>query len=166
MRVLLYPFMAIASLVFMLLTWLLAPLLALTSSPTGYLPLWLSWFQTFDASMDEGRQPQYGFTGSDWWVRTRWLWRNPGYTFDYDPLGIVFYPDEWRVIKFSDVDGITSFFALAPGAFNYEYGGRFISLKFGWKAWNYFDAASGTFRTTAWGPAMRAPLCITMSVKR
>lgn len=158
---LVYPAFVLASLFMTALTCLLAPLLALFVNPqTGNLPRCLYYFQTFDASCFEGRNPQYGFTGSNWWVATRWLWRNPAYGFDYWPFGIAFVPAAWTVTR-SDA---TWFVAKGPyGQFNVEYGGQRLRLKLGWKAANYFDATTGKFRTTSWGPEMRTSLCFTIS---
>ena len=76
--IILWFFGAIASLFFTILTWILAPWLAKQAGADGNLPPHLRWFQTFDATLDEGRKPQYGFTGTDVEVRTKWLRRNPG----------------------------------------------------------------------------------------
>lgn len=154
MYAILYPFMVICSVAITLLTYALAPLLALFVRSDGNLPKRLYWFQTFDATCFEGRQPQYGFTGSDWWVATRWLWRNPAYGFDYWPLGIAFDPKHWRMVREDEW-----FIAFGPyGQFCIEHGGSF-SLKLGWKAKNYRE--NGAWITRSWGPDYRAPLCFT-----
>lgn len=96
-----------------------------------------------------------------WWLRVRWLWRNPGYGFGYYAAGIAFAPAEWRVVHFSTDGSSTTFLATDGRHFNFELGRSWLSLKLGWKAWNYFDAASGTFRSTPWGPEMRTMICST-----
>ncbi|MFD2271429.1 hypothetical protein ACFS07_13470 [Undibacterium arcticum] len=68
-----------------------APLFA---SQDGWLPNWLAWVQTFDASLDAG-----GAQGS-YWGRVAWLNRNPAYGFSYWALGVPFNPSEWRVTAF------------------------------------------------------------------
>lgn len=158
MYLILYPFMALASVLLGVLTWLIAPILARFVDPaTGNLPKYLYWFQTFDNTCFAGREPQYGFVGTDREAATYWLRRNPGYGFDYFPLGVAFDPAKWRVIRHDAF----WFIALGPnGQFNIEHGGSF-TLKLGWKAWNYYDATTGTFRTTPWGPEMRTSICCT-----
>lgn len=158
-----YPFFVIASLGFTLLTYVLAPLVALFVKPDGNLPAWLSWFQTFDATLFEGRQPQYGFTGSNWWVSTLWLWRNPAYTFDYMPLGVAWDKTQWSSSYSVSTSGATTFWAKGPnGQFNYEYGGTLVQVKVGWKAWNLFDATTDKYRDGNWGPLPRIPFCFTI----
>lgn len=158
MYLILYPFMALASVSLAGLTWLFAPLLARYVDPTtGNLPKYLYWFQTFDATCFEGRKPQYGMTGTDQEVAAAWLRRNPGYGFDYWPLGIAFDPTEWRIVR---NDG-KWFIALGPnGKFNVESS---FGLKLGWKAWNYVDHNTGEFfgPDYSWGPEHRTSLCFT-----
>jgi len=156
-----YPFMAALSVALGALTWLIAPLLAKTVGPDGNLPRRLRWFQTFDATCFEGRKPQYGFVGTDQEAATWWLRRNPGYGFDYWPLGCVFDPAAWHVLAYRP-DG-SLFIAIGPrGRFCLE--GKFgLRFKFGWKAWNYFDPATRAWKTTPFGPEWRAPICFTIS---
>lgn len=163
MYALLYPFYVVASLLFALITVIFAPLIAKFVDANGNLPKWLSWFETFDANLFEGRQPQYGMTGTDQEVAAQWLRRNPGYTFDYIPLGVAWDKSQWTA-KFSvSESGATSFWAKGPnGQFNYEYGGKHIQLKFGWKAWNLYDAQAGGYRDGTWGPLARIPVCFTI----
>ena len=114
--IILWFFGAIASLFFTILTWILAPWLAKQAGADGNLPPHLRWFQTFDATLDEGRKPQYGFTGTDVEVRTKWLRRNPGYGFDYYLLGIKYVADDWAIVRNDD----KVFYAVSKsGAFNY-----------------------------------------------
>ncbi len=73
---------------------LLAPVLPLFASKDGYLPKWLSWFQTPD-------NPLYGDerfikTHKDsYWTRCLWLWRNSAYGW------------AWNVLAFKVQDGYT-----------------------------------------------------------
>lgn len=159
MMFLAYPFLAVASVLFAALTMILAPLLALFVGKDGNLPGLLRLFQTFDATCFEGRQPQYGFTGSDWWVACRWLWRNPGYSLDRQVLGCAFDPAQWRVIAYRP-DG-SLFIAIGPGG-RFNLCGRIgLRFKFGWKAWNMWDDAR--WKTQPWGPDWRIPICCTIS---
>ncbi len=155
--IILYPFYFIACWVFTGLTYVLAPILSLMADAEGNLPHWLRWFQTFDASLDEGRNPPYNFTGSDWWVRTRWLWRNPGYTFDLEVLGVRFIPTQWVVVKW---DGDIFYARTACGAFCYERSKPF-RVKLGWKAWNHFDPETGQFIPGNWARFPKIPIACT-----
>jgi len=132
----------------------LAPLVALFADANGNLPLYLMWLQTFDATLDEGRQPAYGYTGSNWWVRTRWLWRNPGYTFDMNVLGIMWNPADWTCIHAG-----AYFFAIANnGAFNFEW----KRVKLGWKAQNHYDWTTGQWIPGNWAKYPKIPICFSL----
>lgn len=166
-----YPFLALASLLFAALTMVLAPVLTLFSDADGNLPGALRLFQTFDATLDAGwRDGYFGDWKAKriapkrlclWWLRTRWLWRNPGYTFDYEVLGCAFDPMNWRVLRYSAGGSKVTFLAVGPRLrFNlYLQRGNFY-LKLGWKAWNYWDGVR--FDGKPWGPEARAPICFTI----
>ena len=75
---------------------LLAPFVVLFSSSEGWLPSWLSWFQTPDYSLvgDGGWQKEHWQfrkklpqSLSIYVGRVGWLWRNNMYGFDIDVLG-------------------------------------------------------------------------------
>lgn len=164
-----YPLAALNDLAFTLLACLLfnwwVPLFA---DADGNLPNALSWFQTFDASLDAGWQD--GYIAAKWGTpglrrylaRVYWLYRNPGYGYSYWVGGVVFDPAQW-VVTHNQIDattGKTLWIARGPhGAFNINYLGRFGNAKLGWKAWNYWDGAA--WKTTPWGPVWRAPICFT-----
>lgn len=89
-----YPILVIINLIGTVLTYPLAPLLALFhSNQIGWcdnatkwavgprLPKLLSWFQTPDNSLDGDRTFEYHFPEKNWWSKTHWLWRNPFYGF-------------------------------------------------------------------------------------
>ncbi|WP_175787601.1 DUF7338 family protein [Burkholderia anthina] len=171
MYAILYLFMALASLLGVAATWLLAPLLAFTADADGNLPRALHWFQTFDNTLDAGWKVQgsYGTylqngaipTGPTlWWYRTCWLWRNPGYGFDYWPLGLEFYAAEWTV----RVDSAKWWIATGPnGAFCVKYlGTTGVGLKLGWKAWAYWQSGAWAPNSYLWGPDRRLPICFTL----
>lgn len=165
----LYPFLALLSVLAVVVTWIFAPLLALTADSYGNLPRFLYWFQTFDNTLDAGWRVQgnYGTYLQDgrvptgitlWWYRTKWLWRNPGYGFDYWPFGCAFDASQWTVTTNNDRWWIASgpngrfcIRSLAPG----------VSLKLGWKAWAYWDNGAWKPDAYTWGPERRAPLCFT-----
>lgn len=168
---LIYPFLAFASLLFAGLTMVLAPALVLFADASGNLPGRLALFQTFDATLDAGwRDGYFGSWQAEgavptcwrlWWLRTRWLWRNPGYTFDYTVLGCAFDSSEWHVIRCEvPANGPVSFFTIGPsGRFNWMGKiGRF-QVKLGWKAWNMWDSTASKWKAEPWGPELRIPLC-------
>lgn len=92
LRLLLYLVLFPLNLIVLLVACILAPLLPLFASNDGWLPKWLSWFQTPDASLD----------GDSGWRNTSkhpcvnklprylrqvlWLWRNPSYGFNWTVL--------------------------------------------------------------------------------
>ena len=143
---LLYPFAAMLSAFFALLTWVLAPLLALTVCD-GYLPKYLYWFQTFDNSFVSGPLSMGWVPG--YVSSVRWLWRNPSYGFDMFLLGIKFDKSEWTVMR----DEPNCFFAYSRyGAFSY----RGAWFKFGWKAW----AGLSGIPNQAWLKYGRVPVVV------
>jgi hypothetical protein len=163
---------AIADTLFTLISFPLAPLIALAANAQGNLPKCLTWFQTFDASLDVGWQQDYfgTWSASDtvptgvslWWYRVRWLWRNPGYGFSYYAVGIAFEPANWRVLHYSVNGTNTTFIATDGRQFNIELGWSWLQVKIGWKAWNYFNPQTKSFNTTPWGPLMRTMICATI----
>ena len=172
---LVYPLLAVASVLFAALTMVLAPVLALTADAGGNLPGALRLFQTFDATLDAGwRDGYFGTWKADgtapagwrlWWLRARWLWRNPGYTFDYQVLGCAFDSTQWAVRCCKQGEsGNLLFFATGPlGRFNWTGRLGSIQWKLGWKAWNMWDSANGRWSATPWGTSWRVPLCATLS---
>jgi len=142
-----------------------APLFA---TADAQLPRWLRWLETFDASLDEGWRGGYfgvvwdGVTPGRWaryWLRVRWLYRNPAYGFSYWALGRDFDPKQWTVLAFEQTPTRDLFHAVGPdGQFNLTYYGRWGTLKLGWKAWNYFDPDTRDWKPGyVWGPLRRVP---------
>ncbi|MEX3556196.1 MAG: hypothetical protein VB131_06320 [Burkholderia gladioli] len=171
MYLILYPFFAFTSWLMTVVTFVFAPLLALTADATGNLPKWLYWFQTFDNTLDAGWKVQgnYGSYHVDgavpagvtlWWYRTRWLWRNPAYGWDYWPLGVAIDVSKWTV----RVNTVTWWIATGPhGQFCVRYlATKGVGLKLGWKAWAYWRDGAWMPEGYAWGPSRRAPLCLTL----
>lgn len=81
-----YLLLAPLSIAFTLLAILLSPILALLVKSDGYLPDWLSWFQTPDnpAIGDKMFQEnQMSWTKSKYLYALFWLCRNPAYGFDH-----------------------------------------------------------------------------------
>lgn len=137
---------------------LLAPVLPFFVQDDGYLPDWLSWFQTPDNSCDGDEGHWERHPGKDWWStykrRTAWFWRNVAYGFDISVLGancrltdtLEIYGDEetdnsplhpgwvFRVIK---RDGHAIYFQLY---FVYAYPWtkkRCLRGNLGWKLWDF-----------------------------
>lgn len=168
MYTLAYPFLALADILVTLFAWSAVnwwvPIFA---DRHGYLPRWLKWFQTFDASLDWGWQggtPGFNPDGSQHWNRVKWIYRNPAYGFAYWALGISFDPARWRVRRFVSTPSLELFVATGPnGLFNLYYHGRLGMLKLGWKAWNYYDTSTGRWKTKPWGPVWRAPATFSVS---
>ncbi|MCH4546829.1 hypothetical protein MK632_13700 [Rhizobium changzhiense] len=84
-----------ANLAFVLLAYILAPLLAAISLVTGSrLPGVLQWFSTLDADLDggisqrvKGYRPDLTGWGL-WWQRTCWICRNPAHGWQSELLGM------------------------------------------------------------------------------
>lgn len=190
MFVLLYPFMILLSFFFVLLTFLLSPWLAWMADEDGNLPWWLKYFQTHDNTLDAGWKVQgnYGSYLKDgtvptklerYWYRICWLWRNPGYGFDYYLLGMEVDPSECRVIRASrtpryemsdqgpvQIGETQVFFAIGPnGHFCLFYVGFWGELKIGWKIRAYWDDVLEQWRPPDfhWGPLHRTSICGTYS---
>ena len=70
---------------------LLAPVLPLFADESGWLPSWLSWFQTPDNSLDgdRGHRERWPKDGAVWTYarRVAWLLRNCAYGFNIDVIG-------------------------------------------------------------------------------
>jgi hypothetical protein len=140
-----YTLRTILQLVFTIVAYVLTPFIVPLCDDKGNLPVWLSWFQTFDASCDAGWQDGYfAVTGVPtgyklWWLRTRWLWRNPAYGFCYGPLGIAYDPAQW-VIDEIQTNGATLTLLRAHTIDNKYFCYTDSSgAKFGYKLWWAFD---------------------------
>ena len=143
---LIYPFYALASLFFAVLTFLLAPVLALLVGSDGNLPKPLYWFQTFDNPVTAGMVAPYHWPYSEYVCKIMWLWRNPAYGFDMFLLGLQFNPTAWTVVK----DEPDCFFAYSKGG-AFSFRGKYF--KFGWKAWARLSG------TPNWVNNEKIPVC-------
>ena len=171
-----YGFLTILNLLFTLFAVIVAPFVATFADKDGNLPDFLAWFATFDASLDAGWKdgyfprkngPDYSVVAPKnielWWLRTRWLWRNPAYGFCYWVLGTPFNPEDWTVETFIQEGNYTKFIARSKdGHFCIGYNGPLGSYKFGWKAWNYFqkldENGKPVWNDKPWGPEWIAPI--------
>ncbi|HIU85219.1 MAG TPA: hypothetical protein IAC66_07640 [Candidatus Aphodousia gallistercoris] len=86
------------SIAFAVIGRLLAPVLALFCDEQGWLPEWLSWFQTPDTSCDgdAGHHERWPKEGAFWTYarRVAWLLRNVSYGFDIQVLGADIFPGD------------------------------------------------------------------------
>ncbi|WP_420839642.1 DUF7338 family protein [Cupriavidus yeoncheonensis] len=95
-----YAFLALLSLTFAAMTMLLAPVLSLTANSTANLPHWLSWFQTFDADLNQGwRQGSFDAPRN---ALELWRCARAGYggTLATPLIGCTFRPDQRRVLAY------------------------------------------------------------------
>jgi hypothetical protein len=136
-----------------LLSLILAPVLPAFAND-GWLPKYLSWFQTPDNSLDGDAGWQNHFVGitNRYLRQVLWLLRNPAYGFDRNVLGYkvkeFILPEiigdnavsniplhTGRVIRlYREQDKITCFQFYLIKSYNL-FGLRCIRLHFGWKIW-------------------------------
>ena len=146
------------SLVMSIVGRLLAPVLPIFCDEQGWLPSWLSWFQTPDNSCDgdAGHRERWPRDGLFWTYarRVAWLLRNVCYGFDIDVLGKWVSPDDTITIvgnpDIGDSSGISGvcyrelIHAGERTAFQWFYVRHYsffglnkcVRIGFGWKLWN------------------------------
>ncbi|BCG50052.1 hypothetical protein [Ralstonia phage RP13] len=175
LRSLLYIPYVIADLIVLALSYIVIFwFLPLFADKDGNLPKYLYWFQTFDASLDEGWKSKYdGFNPNPqgfwqlYYARLKWLWRNPCYGFDYYPFGFTFDLTQWTIRKWESNDQRELFIATGQGLFSIIYYGKYGTWKLGWKAWNYFDSNTGKWKENySWGDQHKIPLCFSPNINR
>lgn len=141
---------------------LIAPVLPIFCDEDGWLPDWLSWFQTPDNSCDGDaghleRWPRDGF----FWTyarRVAWLLRNVAYGFDIQVLGRWVEPTDQITVEgnpeIGDLSGISGicyrelFHDGKRTAFQWFYVRHYslfglnkcVRIGFGWKLWNGVQA--------------------------
>lgn len=148
--------LALASLAAKALNYFLAPFVVPFASDSGWLPDWLSWFQTPDNSLDGDS----GWRTEHWqWIKSRyirrvlWLYRNSMYGFKIDILGVQLgqyfyyqhkgnqsvsdnpYTPGWvyRTIKTADDGQIAfQFYLIVP-----TLSGKCLRAGAGWKLWQH-----------------------------
>ena len=180
MTILLYPLFVLGSIFITAFSYLFANFfLAALADNGGNLPKYLSLFQTFDATLDEGCRARRlelasgngtqiwatfnPFPANKWQVyinRWKWLQRNPAYGFDYKLFGLSWNPEEWTVKHFSEDEKRTLFIATSDYGFNIYYDGPYGMYKLGWKVWNHYNKETGML-TQPFGDNTRVPLCFT-----
>ena len=102
-----------ASLAFDIVGRLLAPVVVLFADDEGWLPSWLSWFQTPDNSLDgdRGHAERWGDSKEAWPTyvrRVAWLLRNCGYNFNICILGFKHQDGDRKEIDGDPTIGDTS----------------------------------------------------------
>lgn len=158
-----------ASLLMAVVGRILAPILPLFVRENGFLPKWLSWFQTPDNTCDGDAGNWERHPGLDAWStykrRVAWFWRNVAYGFDIDVLGLDAKAGDtldlkgdieagtnpakngyvWRVLR--RADGSVASFQLY---FVYQWPvwpTRCIRGNLGWKLWG-FGAGVSSYQWT------------------
>ena len=141
-----WVFLFIASMLINILSLILAPFIALYSLYKP-VPKWLNWFLTHDCGIDGDPDHLQRWTGESKWKkllrRTVWLWRNKGYTFDYDVCGRVIGntlvnkgdPETSAAKKAAytyqyDENGTWEYYLVKPYSFKKD---KCLRLRFGWK---------------------------------
>lgn len=139
--------------------------LPLFANKDGWLPRWLFWFQTFDASLDWGWQGgTFPPSLSQHWDRTKWLFRNSAYGFSYFVMGIPMDTAKWTPHTFVNTPEKVLFWATSTeGHFNLYYHGKWGMVKLGWKAWNYWDQERLKWKVEPWGPEWRTQIVLSIN---
>ena len=153
--------LALVSIVAKLINYPLSPMVALFANDGGWLPSWLSWFQTPDNSLDGDS----GWQHKHWQWRYKfpvplaiyigrvgWLWRNSMYGFEIDVLGFNLdesfsyqykgsqdvsdrpYQPGWvyRTIKTDSGRETFQFYLILP-----TFPGKCLRVMAGWKLWQH-----------------------------
>lgn len=139
---------------------LLAPVLPFFVQDDGFLPDWLSWFQTPDNPMDGDAAHWERHPGTDAWStysrRVAWCWRNVAYGFDMSVCGakcrptdeLLFEGDdetgakpihngyEWRLLKRNGKPIYFQFYCVRQWPF---WKSRCLRINLGWKLWDFPD---------------------------
>ena len=138
---------------------LIAPILPMFASDDGWLPSWLSWFQTPFDSLDGDYDHQQKWPGTDVWStykrRTAWLLRNVAYGFDMRVCGVEVDPDVDQIEVIGDpnisdqsgISGLVRWRAYREGrlitwqwyfVWHYEIFKSFrcVRIGAGWKIWD------------------------------
>ena len=141
-----WVFLFIASMIINFLSIILAPFIAIYSLYKP-VPKWLNWFLTHDCGIDGDPDHLQRWAGESKWKkflrRTAWLWRNKGYTFDYDVCGRILGntlvnkgdPETSDAKKAGyiyqyDENGTWEYYLVKPYSFKKD---KCLRLRFGWK---------------------------------
>ena len=183
MKYVIFLISAVLSLLITAFSIILSPIIVLFSDEQGNLPTWLRYFQTFDATLDEGSNARknelqnnptethwigYYDTPTNFWQvyvnRLKWIVRNPAYGFDFFVFGKRWYESDWKVKTWKTDSSRDLFYAVSDNAFNFYYQGPLGTYKIGWKAWNHFDHVSEEFsRSFGAESGNFVPLCFTVN---
>lgn len=167
-----YVWRTVAQLLFTLISYPLALVVVPFCQSNGYLPNCMAWFQTFDASLDSGWKDgyfnvTYNVEPTGWtlyWLRVRWLWRNPAYGFCYWPMGIPYVPEDWDIVlKVMNPDGTLAEFEAHTLDGKYFCYTNDKNVKLGYKLWWALDAEGQLLPRLGpdRGPDNRLPICFT-----
>jgi len=155
-----YLLLVLISQVASLLNYVLAPIIVLFASKDGWLPKWLSWFQTPDNALDGDNgwktehRPFKDETNKfkQYINRIGWLYRNSMYGFAIDVLGAKILDTDILVIvgdpQVSNrplTEGVVKRYILRDGQIVYWQWyyvkawskTRCIRINLGWKLWNH-----------------------------
>ena len=141
-----WVFLFIASMIINIFSIILGPFIAIYSLYKP-VPKWLNWFLTHDNDIDGDQDHLQRWTGESKWKkllrRTAWLWRNKGYTFDYDVCGRIIGntlmnkgdPETSDAKKAGyifqyDENGTWEYYLVKPYYFKKD---KCLRLRFGWK---------------------------------
>jgi len=133
---------------------------ALFADDDGWLPNWLKWAQTFDASLDTGWKDKWPKSNSLWWDRTKWLYRNSAYGWSYYILGCRWCAYHWLVVT-NRADLV--YMKSVEGYFYYYRDFGVIQIKLGWKASNMYSGERERFEGK-WGPEYRIPIVVSVNI--
>lgn len=143
-----------------------APFVALFAGRDGWLPDWLSWWQTPDNPIDgdsgwKTEHWQWRFKLPGWLAtyvgRVGWLWRNTAYGWGHDVIGAKCLPGD-VVVWFGDsrignrpgYPGMTLTYLYRNGKLRYwqfyfvlpwHKSGRCLRMNHGWKLWHLRNKA-------------------------
>ena len=146
MTYIIFPLYALAAWVMILLSYPIAPIIALVSLKHD-VPRYFKWWLTHDAPLDgdDNWQAIYGGTSrlATFKRRTGWLWRNKAYTFRYAVLGrdiganvaviggeVDEDPNQYHVYFKRDENGTFELWLGYPWPW---FNRRYIKGRFGWK---------------------------------
>ena len=156
-----YILLVLVDLTVSFLNFFRAPVVVLAADDSGYLPAWLSWFQTPDDSLDhdygDKRFPGLQTGWRRWYSRVAWLYRNSMYGFAINVLG--------AKTRATDVlqtrgDVLTSNCPIHSGWLRYDLyrdgkrihfqfyyvkqwaANRCIRINLGWKLWTFAEGES------------------------
>jgi len=157
MSFILYPILVLLNILGTILTFPLALILPLfATKQMGWvnnateqaigprLPKWLSWFQTWDNSLDGDKTFQQLFPEKNWWTRVHWLWRNPFYGFavvEFDGSTGMSYSGDLHCDETHYGHILVKGHGLFQWVYTKKLGSKTLYLNFGWNIRALVDPA-------------------------